>query len=104
MFTPRNTRSYRLSFLRVQTWLVRIITLIFFLIMKYKIIRIKPLGNRDVLSDGALTTGIRGFAECGLLCRVPFVGHSAKKALLSAALGTVRHSANRALPRAEHSA
>jgi hypothetical protein len=33
---------------------------------------------------------------------VPFVGHSAKKALPSAALGTVRHSANRALPRAEH--
>jgi hypothetical protein len=51
-----------------------------------------------------ITTGIRGFAECWLLCRVPFVGHSAKKDLPSAALGKVRHSANRALPSAEHSA
>jgi hypothetical protein len=39
------------------------------------------------------TTGIRGFAECCILCRVPFVGHSAKKALPSAALGKVRLSA-----------
>jgi hypothetical protein len=51
-----------------------------------------------------LTTGIRDFAECWLLCRVPFVGHSAKKALPSAVLGNVRHSAKRALPSAEHSA
>ena len=50
------------------------------------------------------TTGIRDFAECWLLCRVPFVGHSAKKALPSAVLGNVRHSAKRALPSAEHSA
>jgi hypothetical protein len=41
------------------------------------------------------TTGIRGFAECCILCRVPFVGHSAKKALPSAALGKVRLSAKR---------
>ena len=40
-----------------------------------------------------ITTGIRGFAECCILCRVPFVGHSAKKALPSAALGKVRLSA-----------
>jgi hypothetical protein len=39
------------------------------------------------------TTGIRGFAECCIFCRVPFVGHSAKKALPSAALGKVRLSA-----------
>jgi hypothetical protein len=32
-------------------------------------------------SHHAHTTGIRGFAKCWLLCRVPFVGHSAKKAL-----------------------
>jgi hypothetical protein len=30
-----------------------------------------------------ITTGIQGFAECRPLCRVPFVGHSAKKALPS---------------------
>jgi hypothetical protein len=41
----------------------------------------------------ACTTGIRGFAECCILCRVLFVGHSAKKALPSAALGKVRLSA-----------
>jgi hypothetical protein len=39
------------------------------------------------------TTGIAGFAECCILCRVPFVGHSAKKALPSAALSKVRRSA-----------
>jgi hypothetical protein len=66
------------------------------------------------------TTGIRGFAECRPLCRVPFVGHSAKKALLSAALGKVRlsvtnlftecrtlgtgqHSAKTCLPSVKHS-
>jgi hypothetical protein len=41
----------------------------------------------------SFTTGIRGFAECCILCRVPFVGHSAKKALPSAALGKGRLSA-----------
>jgi hypothetical protein len=41
------------------------------------------------------TTGIQGFAECCILCRVPFVGHSAKKALPSAALGEARFSATR---------
>jgi hypothetical protein len=41
----------------------------------------------------ANTTGIRGFAECRPLCRVPFVGHSAKKALPRAALGKARLSA-----------
>jgi hypothetical protein len=39
------------------------------------------------------TTGIRGFAECRPLCRVPFVGHSAKQALPRGALGKVRLSA-----------
>jgi hypothetical protein len=39
------------------------------------------------------TTGIRGFAECRLLCLVSFVGHSAKTILPSAALGKVRLSA-----------
>jgi hypothetical protein len=69
----------------------------------------------------SLTTGIRGFAECRPLCRVPFVGHSAKKALPSAALGKVRlsatslftecwtlgtgrHSAKTRLPSVKHSA
>jgi hypothetical protein len=33
------------------------------------------------------TTGIRDFAECRKLYRVPFVGHSAKEALPRAALG-----------------
>jgi hypothetical protein len=67
------------------------------------------------------TTGIRGFAECRPLCRVPFVGRSAKKALPSAALGkarlsatslftecwtldTGRHSAKTCLPSVKHSA
>jgi hypothetical protein len=39
------------------------------------------------------TTGIAGFAECRRLCRVLFIGHSAKKALPSAALGKFRLSA-----------
>jgi hypothetical protein len=38
------------------------------------------------------TTGIRAFAECRWLCRVLFIGHSAKKALPSAALGNVLRS------------
>jgi hypothetical protein len=42
-----------------------------------------------------ITTGIQGFTECCILCRVPFVGHSAKKALPSAALGDARLSATR---------
>jgi hypothetical protein len=56
------------------------------------------------------TTGIRVFAECWILCRVPFVGHSAKKALPKAALGKVRLSAQRlftecwTLGRGQHSA
>jgi hypothetical protein len=68
-----------------------------------------------------ITTGIRGFAECRPLYRVPFVGHSAKKALPRAALGKVRisvtcrftecrtlgtgpHSAKTCLPSVQHSA
>jgi hypothetical protein len=67
------------------------------------------------------TTGIQGFAECWPLCRVPFVGHSAKTALPRAALGKVRlsakslftecwtlgtgpHSAKTSLPSVKHSA
>jgi hypothetical protein len=38
------------------------------------------------------TTGIRAFAECHELCRVLFVGHSAKIPLPRAALGNVPHS------------
>src|SRR5688572_23135179 len=49
--------------------------------------------NKSKFSLNTFTTGIRGFAECCILCRVPFVGHSAKKALSSAALGKVRLSA-----------
>jgi hypothetical protein len=39
-----------------------------------------------------ITTGIRAFAECRPLCRVPFLGHSAKTALPRAALGKARLS------------
>jgi hypothetical protein len=38
------------------------------------------------------TTGIRLFVKCQVLCRVYFIGHSAKQALLSATLGEKRHS------------
>jgi hypothetical protein len=68
-----------------------------------------------------ITTGIRAFAECRRLCRVLFIGHSAKKTLPSAALGkvlrsvkslftecrtlgTAKHSAKTALPSVKHSA
>jgi hypothetical protein len=51
------------------------------------------------------TTGIRFFAECRRLCRVLFIGHSAKKSLPSATLGKFRLSRQRyPLPSAEHSA
>jgi hypothetical protein len=40
----------------------------------------------------ATTTGIRAFAECQALCRVLFIGHSAKKTLPRAALGKVLRS------------
>jgi hypothetical protein len=72
------------------------------------------LGTRQItlcrVSSLDTTTGIRGFAECWILYRVPFVGHSAKKALLRAALGKVRLSAKRpftecwTLGRGQHSA
>jgi hypothetical protein len=39
--------------------------------------------------ESILTTGIMAFAECQLLCRVLFLGHSAKQPLLRAALGKV---------------
>jgi hypothetical protein len=45
--------------------------------------------------EAAQVTGIVGFAECCILYRVPFVGHSAKKALPSAALSKDRLSAKR---------
>jgi hypothetical protein len=68
-----------------------------------------------------VTTGIRAFAECRWLCRVLFIGHSAKKTLPSAALGkvlrsvkslftecrtlgTAKHLAKTALPSVKHSA
>jgi hypothetical protein len=74
-----------------------------------------------MVSVSTCTIGIRGFAECWILCRVPFIGHSAKKALPSAALGKVRlsakslftecwtlgtgpHSAKISLPSVKHSA
>jgi hypothetical protein len=47
---------------------------------------------KKFLNNASVTTGIRGFAECRPLCRVPFVGHSAKKSLPRAALGKVRLS------------
>jgi hypothetical protein len=67
------------------------------------------------------TTGIRGFAECRSVCRVLFIGHSAKKSLPRATLGKVRlsvtglfterrtldtgqHSAKTILPSVKHSA
>jgi hypothetical protein len=67
------------------------------------------------------TTGIQAFAECRTLCRVPFLGHSAKMALPRAALGkawlsvtslftecrtlgTGPHSAKTCLPSVKHSA
>jgi hypothetical protein len=40
------------------------------------------------------TIGIRLFAECRRLCRVLFIGHSAKPTLPSAALGKVLRSVN----------
>jgi hypothetical protein len=55
-------------------------------------------------------TGIRLFAECRRLCRVLFIGHSAKPNLPSAALGKVLRSVNslftecRTLGTAKHSA
>jgi hypothetical protein len=49
--------------------------------------------GRQLSQRRPLTTGIAGFAECCILCRVLFVGHSAKKSLPSAALGKVRLSA-----------
>jgi hypothetical protein len=56
------------------------------------------------------TTGIRPFPECRRLCRVLFIGHSAKSTLPSAALGRVLRSVKRlftecrALGTAKHSA
>jgi hypothetical protein len=67
------------------------------------------------------TTGIWAFAECQALCRVLFLGHSAKKPLPRAALskvllsvtssftecrtlGTETHSVKTYLPSGEHSA
>jgi hypothetical protein len=40
------------------------------------------------------TIGIRVFVECSALCRLLFVGHSAKKPLPSVELGKVLLSAN----------
>jgi hypothetical protein len=53
-----------------------------------------------------ITTGIRGFAECSALCRVLFVGHSAKSSswqrtlLLSAGLSAKNYTRQRYLCRA----
>jgi hypothetical protein len=47
--------------------------------------------GRPAAIDG-ITTGIRAFAECRWLCRVLFIGHSAKQTLPSAALGNVLRS------------
>jgi hypothetical protein len=77
--------------------------------------------TNEKLTKIRYTTGIRGFAECRTLYRVPFVGHSAKKTLPRAALGKVRlsvtswfterrtlgtgpHSAKTCLPSVWHSA
>jgi hypothetical protein len=45
-----------------------------------------------------ITTEIRAFAECQPLCRVLFIGHSAKQPLSRAALGKVLLSAKQPLP------
>jgi hypothetical protein len=75
----------------------------------------------SMMFEVADTTGIWAFAECRRLCRVLFIGHSAKKTLPSAALGIVlrsikslfsecrtlgteKHSAKTALPSGKHSA
>jgi hypothetical protein len=77
------------------------------------------IGHNNGASDN--TTGIQLFAECRRLCRVLFIGHSAKPSLPSAALGKVlrsvnslftecrtlgtsKHSAKTALPSVKHSA
>jgi hypothetical protein len=77
--------------------------------------------RRRPLTHIITITGIRALTECSALCRVLFVGHSAKKPLPSAALGKVLllvtssftecrtlgieiHSAKYSLPSAEHSA
>jgi hypothetical protein len=77
--------------------------------------------NPNSIAQAAITTGIRLFAECQRLCRVLFIGHSAKPTLPSATLGkvlrsvkilftecgtlgTAQHSAKTALPRVKHSA
>jgi hypothetical protein len=80
-----------------------------------------PSSSQGIHGSSICTTGIQGFAECCNLCRVPFVGHSTKKDLPSAALGkarlsatrlftecwtlgTERHSAKTSLPSVKHSA
>jgi hypothetical protein len=84
-------------------------------------------GHHDLFSkdtvrkDYPYTIRIRAFVECRRLCRVLFIGHSAKPILPRAALGkvlrsvkilftecttlgTAKHSAKTALPRVKHSA
>ena len=80
-----------------------------------------PYTDHSPTALAPFTTGIRAFAECRTLCRVPFLGHSAKTALPRAALGKVRlsvtslfterrtlgtgpHSAKTCLPSVKHSA
>jgi hypothetical protein len=48
-----------------------------------------PVLLYDKSSKTSFTTRIRVFAECSVLCRVLFIGHSAKKPLPSAALDKV---------------
>jgi hypothetical protein len=52
----------------------------------------------------ALTTEIQAFTECWRLCRVLFIGHSAKKTLPSAALGKVLRSVKSLFTESGHSA
>jgi hypothetical protein len=82
---------------------------------------ISPALQFGIIFTHIFTTGIRAFAECRRLCRVIFIGHSAKQTLPSTALGnvlrsvkswftecrtlgTTKHSAKTALPSVKHSA
>jgi hypothetical protein len=49
----------------------------------------------------SITTGIRLFAECPTLCRVHFVGDSARPSLLIATLGEIRLSATTSFTESE---
>jgi hypothetical protein len=60
--------------------------------------RHRGVAKADVVQRGEVTTGIWLFAECHILCRVFYFGHSAKSSLPSAmqkTLGKRKHSAKK---------